>query len=125
MSSAWSRNGGITNGENLEPVIEITAEELIAHHLRQIPVGCRHQPHVDGDGACASQSLEGLLLESAEQLRLKIQGDVTHFVQKQGAAMRHFKLAHLLPQGAGEGPSLVSEELAFEYSAWGSPRNSS
>ena len=62
----------------------------------------------------AAQSLEGFLLQSAQQLGLQIQRNVAHLIQKQSPAMRHFKAADLLRQGAGEGSSLVAEQLAFE-----------
>ena len=54
------------------------------------------------------------LLQSPEQFRLQIQGNVAHLVQKQSPPVRHLKTADLLRQGAGKGPSLVAEQLAFE-----------
>ena len=102
------------DGEDLQPVIQIAAKEFVPHHLGQIPVRRRHQPDVDGDGACAAQSLEGLLLQSAQQLGLEIQGNVAHFIQKQSPAMRHFKAADFLTERAGEGSPLVAKQLAFE-----------
>ena len=100
--------------EDFQPVIEIAAEEFVPHHLGEIPVGCRHQPDVDGDRLGAAQPLERLLLQSPQQLRLQIQRDIAHLIQKQSAPVGHLKAADLLRQGAGEGASLVAEQLAFE-----------
>ena len=54
------------NREDFQTIIEIAPEEFIPHHLCKIPVGCSHQPHVDGNRLSAAQALEGLLLQSSK-----------------------------------------------------------
>ena len=75
MSSGMIAQRRRRDREHLQPVVEIAAEKLIAHHLGQIPVGCRHQPDVDGDGARAAQPLKRLLLQSPQQFGLQIQAE--------------------------------------------------
>ena len=110
--------------EHFQAVIEIAAEKFIPHHLGQIAVGCRQQTDVDGDGAGAAQSLEGLFLQSPEQLGLQFQGNVAHLVQKQSPAVRQLKPADLLRQSAGESASLVTEQLALQKPGREWPRSS-
>jgi len=94
--------------EHFQAVVEITPEELVPHHLREVPVRGRHQPDVDGDRLGAAQSLERLLLQCAQQLRLEIQGNIAYFVQKQRPSMSHLKPPDLLRQGAREGAPLIA-----------------
>src|ERR1043166_7115742 len=42
----WRRN----DRKNLQPVVEIAAEKLIRHHLREVSVGCCHQPDINING---------------------------------------------------------------------------
>ena len=100
--------------EHLQPVIQIAAEELVAHHLRQIPVGGGHQSDVDRDGPSSPQPFERLFLQRSQQLRLQIQRDVAHLVQEQGPPVGHFETADLLRQRAGERTPLVAEQLALQ-----------
>src|ERR1017187_5154174 len=92
--------GRYRDRENLQPVIEIAAEELITHHLLQIPIGGREQADINQDGAGASEPFELLFLESAQQFGLKLQWNIAHLVEKESAAMGHLKAAGLLGQGA-------------------------
>src|ERR1039458_6641322 len=48
--------------KDFQPIVEIASEEFIPHHLGEIPVGCRHQPDVNGNGLSAAQALKLLLL---------------------------------------------------------------
>ena len=85
--------------EDLQTVIEIAPKEFIPHHLSKIPVGCGHQPDINGNGARAPNPLEGFFLTRARsRFGLQIQiGNVTNFIQKQSPLVGHFKTADLLP----------------------------
>jgi hypothetical protein len=37
-------------GKHVQPVVEFGAEVPGVHQLREIPVSCRHQAHIDGPG---------------------------------------------------------------------------
>ena len=83
MSSGRSRKRRRGDRKHFQPVVEIAAEQLVAHHLGKIAVGRGHQPDVDRDRLRAAQPLERLVLQGAEQLGLKVQRNVADFVQKQ------------------------------------------
>src|SRR5271170_7315894 len=97
------------NWENLQTIVKIAAEKLVAHHLRQVSVGRGHQADVNRDGSGTAESLEGFFLQRPEEFGLQIQGNVSYFVQEQSPPVRHLKPAYLLRQGAGEGAALVAE----------------
>jgi hypothetical protein len=48
-------------------------------------------------------------LQSAQQLRLDFDGNVTHFVKEERSAISQFHSPDLLTYGAGEGSLLMSE----------------
>ncbi len=72
-------------GKDIQPVIEIAAEQSIGDHLLEIAVRGRDQPHVNPLRARAPQPLEFLFLQRAQQLRLNLGGDIPRFVEKQRA----------------------------------------
>src|ERR1044071_5490301 len=79
--------------EYLKAVVEIASKELVAHHLSQVAVGGGDEPDVNRNRPGSSQPLERLLLESPEQFGLQIERNVTNFIQKQGASVRHLEPA--------------------------------
>src|SRR6266481_7175221 len=78
----------------------------------------RDQANVDVDGLIAAQSLELLLLQCAQQLRLQLWADVPDFVEKQSAMIGKLEPSTLLHQGARERALFVSEEFAFDQPGW-------
>ncbi|HTZ58406.1 MAG TPA: hypothetical protein VMB49_09935, partial [Acidobacteriaceae bacterium] len=46
------------DGENIQPVIQVTAEFIPCGHFQQVSIRCAHQPHVHLMGAPATQALE-------------------------------------------------------------------
>ena len=105
---------GRGDGEDFEAVVEITPEELVAHHFGEVPIGGGDEANVDGNGANAAEAFEGFLLQGAEELGLEIERDVADFVEEQGSAVGHFEAADFLGEGAGEGAAFVAEEFTFE-----------
>ena len=87
---------------------------MLAHELPEILVGRRHHPHVDPDGLGATQTLELLLLQGAQQLGLKFQRHVANLVQKERAAIRHLKSPLGLRPRSREGASFVAEKFALQ-----------
>src|SRR5437016_2825891 len=100
--------------EHVEPVVEVVPEALLFHHPQEVAVRCGDEAHVDLDGLRTADPLELLLLQDAQQLRLKLERDLAHLVEEQGAPVGHLEAADLLSDGAGEGAPLVPEELALE-----------
>jgi len=101
-------------GEDFEAVIQVAAEEVVAHHLGEVAVGGGDEADVDGDGFGAAEAFKGLLLEGAEELGLEFEGNVADFIEEEGAVVGHFEAADLLAERAGEGAAFVAEEFAFE-----------
>jgi hypothetical protein len=52
--------------------------------------------------------------QDAEQLGLKLHGDVAHFVEENGSFIGEFEASNFLIDGAGEGAFFVSEEFTFQ-----------
>jgi hypothetical protein len=101
------------NRKDVQPVVKVGAELPGGHHLRQIPVGRRHQAHIDAPGARTTQTLELLLLQDSQQLGLQFEREIPDLVEEQRPLVRQLKAAELLREGPGEGPPLVAEEFAL------------
>src|SRR3984885_14433591 len=72
------------------------------------------------NGLVASQPLELLFLQRAQQLWLQIHTYVANFIQEQRAVIGNFKTAAFLHQSAGKRTLLMSEEFAFDKPGWDS-----
>ena len=55
-----------------------------------------------------------MFLEDSKELRLQLEGNVTHFVEEQRAAIGELEPSNLLRDGAGEGALFMTEQLAFD-----------
>ena len=100
--------------EDVQPVIEVLAEDAGLHRGLQVLVGGRDQADVDLDGPHPAQPLDLPLLEDAQQLHLGGRADLPHLVQEQRAAVGQLEAAFLLATGVGEGPGLVAEQLRLD-----------
>ena len=87
---------------------------MIRNHLLQVPVSRRHEPHVHFLCLCVAEALEFTLLESAQELRLQLERNIAHLVQKQRPLVGKLETADLLGDGARKGASLMSKKLALE-----------
>ena len=103
------------DGNDVEAVVEILPEGLFVDHIQQIPVGSGDDAHVDRDGPGAAHPGDLHFLQHPQQMDLHLQGQVADLVEENGSVVGALKDAHFsLPLGSGEGPPLVSEELAFD-----------
>src|ERR1700678_2060928 len=102
------------DGKHVQPVVEVAAKFALSYHHREIPVRRGHQPNVHVMRPAASQALELVLLQDAQQFGLQRCGNVSHFVQKQGSLMGHFEAPNLLRDRSGEGAPLVTEQFTFQ-----------
>src|SRR5207244_5387672 len=80
----------------------------------EVPVRGRHQSDVDSFGARAAETLELLLLEHPEQLRLQLERDVADLVEEDRPLVRQLEPPDPLRDRTREGAPLVAEELALE-----------
>ena len=88
--------------KHIQTVVEVAAKFATSHHVFQVSVGRRHQPHVHLVGPGAAQALELLFLQHAQQFGLECQRDIAHLVQKQRAFVGHFETTDFLRDGARE-----------------------
>src|SRR6202453_2528540 len=72
------------------------------------------------NGLVATQPLEFLFLQGAQQLWLQLQTNVANFIQEQRATIGNLKTAALLHQGASECALLMAEQFAFDKPGWNS-----
>src|SRR5436190_5436587 len=100
--------------EDVQAVVEVVAEALLLDQPGQVAVRRGDQADVDLDRPGAADTLELLLLEDPEELRLELEGDLADLVEEERAAMGHLEASDLLRDGPGEGAALVAEELALE-----------
>ncbi len=105
------RNG---DGEHVQPVEQVLAEQLGLDRLLDVLVRCRHDAHVDLDGTVPADPFDHLLLDHAQDLRLERQVHVADLVEEDRPLVRKLELPELPRLGAGKGAPLVPEELALQ-----------
>src|SRR5207302_326947 len=99
---------------DIEAVEEILAEAPRAHLGGEVAVRRGDDAHVDLDLAGAADALEGLLLEDADDLALRLDRHVGYFVEKERPAMRLLEGADLARRFGIVGCRLGAEELDLE-----------
>ena len=75
--------------------------------------GC-NQSNVSANRLVSSNSLESLLLEQAQDLRLKRDGHVADFVQQNRAAAELLELSNATAIGSAEGAFLMTKQFTFQ-----------
>ena len=91
-----------------------SGRQTFGHRALQVLVGCREDPDVDAEGRFAADAREFPDLEDVKQLGLKPGVKITDLVEEHRAAVCGLELADLQLVGAGEGATLVAEELALQ-----------
>src|SRR3989454_7923637 len=102
------------DGEDVQAIVEVVAEALLLDQPSEVAVRRGDQTDVDLDRPGAADTLERLLLEDPEELRLERERDLAHLVEEECAAMGHLEASDLLRDGPGERAPLVAEELALQ-----------
>jgi len=82
--------------------------------LAQIAVGGRDDANVDARRAGAADRFELAFLEDAEELGLKLERDISDFIEKHCAAIGQGEAANVRIEGAGESAAFMAEEFIFE-----------
>jgi hypothetical protein len=77
-------------------------------------VGGSNHPDVDFDTLPASHALHGVLLQEAQKLDLKGEGELAYLVKKERPAARLLDTALAFDVGPRERPLLVTEELTLQ-----------
>src|SRR6516165_7469690 len=98
------------NGKDIQPVIEILAEEAALDEFDQVLIGRRNQPDIDLDRALAANGIDLAFLQGAQKLDLDLQRQFADLVEKKRAAMRLDEFAGVLFVRAGKGALLMPEQ---------------
>src|SRR5262249_42035502 len=99
--------------KDVEAGVEVAAERPGGDPGPERAVRRRHRAHVDFERARPADALEGVLLQHAQQLRLQLDREVANLVEEEGAAIGQLEAATALCDGAREGATLVSKQLAL------------
>ena len=97
-----------------QSVIQVLAKCRLLYHAGQIAMRSGDQPHIHFMSAVAAEPLKFLLLQNAQQFRLKFERDVADFVQKERALVRQFKASHFLRDRSGKCSFFVTEQLTLQ-----------
>src|SRR5262249_57461788 len=95
------------DGEDIQAIVKVVPEAPFLDHPGEVAVRRRDHADVELDRPGAADPLELLLLEDPEELRLKLQRDLAHLVEEEGAALGHLEASDLLPDAAGEPAPVV------------------
>src|SRR5580698_7664385 len=99
-------------GDYVEAVEKIFTKIALGDFIFEIFVGGGDDADIDGDGIVTAYRNEALLLESAQNLGLRLEAHVADFVEEERAAIGSLKLALFVGRGAGKRRLAVSEEFA-------------
>src|SRR4051794_10948228 len=99
---------------DIQPVVQIAAETSVRDFRFEILVRCRDHAHIDADGLLAAHFLERLLLQYAQNFRLRLQAHVADLVEEERAAVGQLELAFAVIDRAGERAFAMSEQLRLD-----------
>src|SRR5580700_4343865 len=94
---------GNRDGEDPQPVIEVAAELSRIDHFGEVAIRSGDEAHVDGNRSRTADALELLFLQSAQNLGLEFQGQVSHFIQEKSSLMSQLQASDLLRDCSREG----------------------
>ena len=92
-------------------MVEVGAERSPGDGRLEVLVGRRHEADVHGDFARTAHAADAAFLQGAQQLHLRLIGEVAHLVEKERAAVGRLEGSRLVGQRSGERPFDVAEEL--------------
>src|SRR4051812_32234646 len=100
------------NGKDIQPVVEVAAETPLADLLVERLVRCGHDPDVHLSRRAAAQTHDFLLLQDAQERRLRRRRELAHLVEEQGASVGILEPPGVpLAPASRESAGLVAEEL--------------
>src|SRR5271163_1525261 len=99
---------------HVEPEEQVLAESAAAN--RRLEIAVRRSDHAgrDGDAFVRSHGLHFTLLQSAQQLSLQIDGQISDLAKEYRASTGRFQQAWLSVIGSRKGAFHVTEELGFD-----------
>src|SRR5262245_16370693 len=96
--------------KHVEPIIKILAEPAFLHELDHVAVGGRDQAEINLYGFFGTDRVDLSRLQGAQQLHLRVEGQLADLIEEQGAAVGLLELADPLVDGARKGSPLVPEQ---------------
>src|SRR5262249_31392667 len=99
---------------DIHAVVQVPSEPAVAHQGFERLIRGRDDAYVDDDRPRAAKPLDAAILQYAQDLRLRAETHVADLVEEDRAAVGGLQQALLLAVGSGEGPALVTEQLALE-----------
>jgi hypothetical protein len=100
--------------EDIEAIIQIRTKFFLLNQLPQILIRGGDHPHIDRNYAAASQPLDLLFLEDAQEFGLEFEREISDFIEKQRSSVGSLKAPHGLCNGTGKSAALMSEKFTFE-----------
>src|ERR1700746_104640 len=94
--------GGYRDGNNVEPVKQVSAKFFLAHAFLQVLVGRGQKSYVDFNGPGTANAPKFPLLQNSQQLGLQEERKFPNFIQKNRPAFGDFQKTLFLTEGAGE-----------------------
>ena len=123
MSSRRSASDGSLQRHDVQPVVEILAEQALLALRVEVAVRGRDHAHVDRDRLRRADRPHLAFLQHAQQLHLQRQRHVADLVEEQRAAVGRLEQSLVRLDRAGERAARMAEQLRFEQIARGSRRN--
>src|SRR3989449_2611890 len=100
--------------KHVQPVEEVGTEAPRPHRFLEIAIRRGDHPHVYPNRAARPHGLELLLLENAEKLHLRLEGELADLVEEDRAAVSQLEAADAALQGAGKGTLHMPEQLTLD-----------
>ncbi len=100
--------------DDFQAVVEILAKFAVGDHFGDVPIGCREEPNVDGDGVVRADPHDLSAFDHPQEFDLGGHRQVADLVEKEGAAVGEFESSLASSVRAGESAAFVAEKLAFE-----------
>src|SRR5271170_3063445 len=102
------------NGERIDPVKQVFAEQTLANGGLQIPVGGGDNSHrnLSRPHVAHGANLPGL--QRAQKLSLSLQRHIANFIEEHCSALGFFKQSFTVVISPCKSTSLVAEEFALE-----------
>src|SRR5919112_2367554 len=99
---------------DVEPVEQVIPEASGSHLRIQLAIGGRHDPRLHADRLVSAQPGELPLFEHPKELGLRRKRQLADLVEEESSPFRSLEGALPGAHRAGEGPALVTEELALD-----------
>src|SRR3981081_1752513 len=99
------------NRENVKPVKQIATKCIPGDGSFQVAIGSSDDPHVSLDRLIAAHAFKLPLLQNPQQRNLSFRGQLTDFIQEEGAFFGKLETAQPPLQCPRKGSSLMAEQF--------------